>query len=231
MKIGLTYDLRDDYKLEGLSEEEVVELDTPETINGLESAIQKIGYKTERIGGIKNLVKKLANNERWDLVFNICEGIYGFGREAQVPALLDAYKIPYTFSDPLVLSLTLHKGITKELIKSICIKTAPFFVLNNLNDLVKIDLPFPQFVKPVAEGTSKGIFDFSLVNNKNELEDTCMKLLKKYNQPLIIEKYLSGKEYTVGMIGTGENSTPIGVLEVEINKEIQCKFYSYTNKK
>ena len=109
----MTYDLRDDYLAEGYGEEETAEFDHPLTIAAIEDALRNLGYETDRIGHIRALAKRLVAGERWDLVFNIAEGLRGFGREAQVPALLDAWDIPYTFSDPLVLSLTLHKGMTK----------------------------------------------------------------------------------------------------------------------
>jgi len=110
VKIGITYDLRDDYLADGYGEEETAEFDHPLTIVAIEETLQSLGYETDRIGHIRALARSLVAGERWNLVFNIAEGLRGFGREAQVPALLDAWDIPYTFSDPLVLSLTLHKG-------------------------------------------------------------------------------------------------------------------------
>ncbi len=98
MKIGITYDLRTDYLKQGFSEEETAEFDKESTIENIEESLQSFGYDTYCIGNIINLVSELRYN-RWDMVFNICEGMYGIGREAQVPALLDAYQIPYTFSE------------------------------------------------------------------------------------------------------------------------------------
>src|SRR5512137_1796406 len=106
MKIGITYDLRDDYLAEGFGEEETAEFDHPATIAAIEEALASLGYDTDRIGHVRELARRLVAGKRWDLVFNIAEGMTGFGREAQVPALLDAYGVPYTFSDPLVLALT-----------------------------------------------------------------------------------------------------------------------------
>ena len=157
MIVGLTYDLRDDYLKEGYSEEETAEFDAEVTIDAIDSTLQSLGFQTQRIGNIKSLVKALHGDQKWDLVFNICEGMYGIGREAQVPAILDAYKIPYVFSDPLVLALTLHKGHTKRVVRDFGIPTADFEVVNTLSDVEKVNLPYPLFVKPVAEGTGKGI--------------------------------------------------------------------------
>ncbi len=95
MKIGLTYDLRSEYLKMGFSEEETAEFDKEDTIEGIEQTLQQLGYHTQRIGHLKQLVSALERGERWDLVFNICEGMYGIGREAQVPALLDAFQIPF----------------------------------------------------------------------------------------------------------------------------------------
>src|SRR5271157_519672 len=98
MRIGLTYDLRSDYLKEGFSEEETAEFDKESTVEAIERELHFLGHSTERIGNILNLTRKLVEGKHWDLVFNFCEGVYGIGREAQVPALLDAFSIPYTFS-------------------------------------------------------------------------------------------------------------------------------------
>ena len=142
MKIGMTYDLREDYLTKGFSEEETAEFDRPDTIEAIEGALRSLGYQTDRIGNIQDLTRRLAFGDRWDLVFNIAEGLNGYGREAQVPALLDAYGIPYTFSDPLVLALTLHKGMTKRVIRDSGIPTPDFYVVESVSDVDKIDLPF-----------------------------------------------------------------------------------------
>src|SRR5678816_2406019 len=123
MKVGITYDLRAEYLSQGYGEEETAEFDSIETIDAIDDALRSLGNETVRIGNIRSLTKRLAAGERWDLVFNIAEGMYGIGREAQVPALLDAFAIPYTFSDPLVLAVALHKGITKTLVAALGIRT------------------------------------------------------------------------------------------------------------
>src|SRR5258705_13284115 len=102
MRVGFTFDLREDYVAAGYSEIEAAELGRPETIDAIVAEISVLGHGVERIGNASQLSGRLLAGERWDLVFNICEGMHGFGREALVPALLDAFRIPYTFSDPLV---------------------------------------------------------------------------------------------------------------------------------
>src|SRR3546814_8619076 len=103
------------------------------------------------------LAARLVAGDRWDLVFNIAEGMPGIARDAQVPALLDAWAIPYTFSDPMVLALTLDKGMTKRVVRDAGVPTAAFAVVAGEADLAAVELPFPLFVKPLAEGTGKGV--------------------------------------------------------------------------
>ncbi|MBN2663003.1 MAG: hypothetical protein JXR68_05085 [Bacteroidales bacterium] len=230
MLVGLTYDLKSEYLKMGFSSEEAAEFDKEETIDGIENALNNLGYSTERIGHIKNLSPKLIQGQKWDIVFNICEGMYGIGREAQVPALLDAYNIPYVFSNPLVLSLTLHKALTKRIVRDAGILTADFFVVYNIQDVESINLSFPLFVKPFAEGTGKGINQLSFINDKKQLLDSCSLLLKKYNQPVLVEKYLNGREFTAGIVGSGKNAECVGVMEVLFTKNTKNKFYSFENK-
>ncbi len=171
MNIGLTYDLRQDYLDAGYSEEQTAEFDSPATIAAIDKALIAMGHKTMRIGNVKSLVQRLAAGERWDMVFNICEGMFGLGREAQVPALLDAYQIPYTFSGPLVLALTLDKALTKRVVRSLGVATPDFAVVAAKEDIAAVDLPFPLFAKPLAEGTGLGIDARSKIDSRRQL--TC----------------------------------------------------------
>jgi D-alanine-D-alanine ligase len=231
MLIGLTYDLKDDYLKEGFSKEEAAEFDSIETIEAIESSLISLGYDTKRIGNSKQLIKKLASGKTWDMVFNIAEGMYGAGRESLVPALLDEYRIPYTFSDPLVLSLCLHKGITKSIVRNHGIATADFAIIEDERELLAIDLSYPLFVKPACEGTGKGIDAASKIDNPESLETTVPRLLAAYRQPLLVETYLPGREFTAGITGTGEDSRCVGAMEVLLKKGIREELiYSYYNK-
>ena len=230
MTIGLTYDLRSDYLQEGYSEEETAEFDRESTIEAIELALQQLGYQTDRIGHVRHLTSRLVNGDRWDMVFNICEGMFGIGREAQVPALLDAYQVPYTFSDALVLSLTLHKGMTKRVVRDCGIPTPDFAVVCNEQDIAGVNLPYPLFVKPNAEGTGKGINSLSRVNNPDELQCICRDLLSRYPSGLLVEEYLPGREFTVGILGTGEEAYPVGIMEILYRQEETNSIYSYQTK-
>lgn len=230
MKIGLTYDLRQDYLDMGYSEEETAEFDKESTIEGIEKALHALGHKTKRIGHVKNLIKALANGEKWDLVFNIAEGMFGMAREAQVPAILDAFELPYVFSDAFTLAVTLDKGLTKTIIRNFGIPTADFFVLKNIEDINKVNLLYPLFAKPVAEGTGKGINANSKITSKEQLKEVCEKLLKEFKQPVLIETFLSGDEFTVGITGTGENAKVVAVMEIILGEKAEAEIYSYSNK-
>ena len=129
MLIGLTYDLRTAYLAAGLSDEETAEFDRESTVEAIESALRELGHQTERIGHARQLIELLNAGSRWDLVFNIAEGLSGMAREAQVPAILDVFGVPYIFSDPLVLALTLQKGLTKTVVRAAGVPTAPFAVI------------------------------------------------------------------------------------------------------
>jgi D-alanine-D-alanine ligase len=230
MLVGLTYDLKEDYIKMGYSEDETAEFDRVDTIEAIEKTLLKLGYKSYRIGHVKNLISLLSKDEKWDIVFNIAEGLYGYGREAVIPAILETYKIPYTFSDPLALTTTLHKGIAKRIIRDIGLPTPDFYVVERIEDIEMISLKFPLFAKPVSEGTGKGINEKSRINNKVELIDRSMELLKLYNQPVLVETYLPGREFTVGIVGTNNDSEAIGVMEIILNEKAEKGVYSYINK-
>lgn len=234
MKIGFTYDLRRDYTAMGFSDEETAEFDSDVTINAIEGALQGLGHEVSRIGNIYELTRQLAAGDRWDMVFNISEGLYGAARESQVPALLDAYRIPYTFSDPLTLAVSLDKAIAKKLVQQAGVPTPEFFVIQSLDDITREkrlqENIFPLFVKPLTEGTGKGISADSIVWNEDAFRKQCADLLGRFGQPVLVEKYLPGREYTAGIIGTGENAECIGVLEITLNKEAEPDVYSYLNK-
>jgi len=230
MNVGLTYDLRAEYLAAGYGEEETAEFDRPDTIDALERTLGELGHTVHRIGHVRQLVTALAAGQRWDIVFNIAEGLRGYGREAQVPALLDAYEIPYTFSDPLVMSLSLHKAMTKCVLRDAGVPTTDFAVVETEADLSKVNLPYPLFVKPVAEGTAKGIDAESKIDSRAALESACRRLLKKFRQPVLVETFLSGREFTVGIVGTGDEAASIATMEIELLGRAEPHAYTYVNK-
>lgn len=269
MLIGLTYDLRADYLTLGHGEEETAEFDKPETVDAIAAALRELGFTPLRIGHVRALTAFLAEGGRADLVFNIAEGWRGVGREAQVPALLDAWDIPYVFSDPLVLALTLHKAMTKRVIRDHGLPTPDFAVIESLEELPEADgsgqaagpggrggqaravepngsvrrggaagpigrrgapLPYPLFAKPVAEGTGKGVSAASRIRSPAELRRVCADLLERFRQPVLVETYLPGREFTVGLTGTGPEARVLGVMEIALRAGADQAGYSYRNK-
>jgi D-alanine-D-alanine ligase len=231
MTIGLTYDLRSEYLAMGFTEDETAEFDRDDTIEAIESALQALGHRTERVGNAKQLAAALVEKRRWDLVFNIAEGLHGIGREAQVPVLLDLYDIPYTFSDPLVMSLTLHKGMTKHVIRDAGVPTADFAVVASAQETGAILFDPPYFVKPVAEGTGKGVSPDSIVQRRENLPEVCNRLITTYGQPVLVEAFLPGREFTIAIIGTGREAESLGTMEVLLLSKAEQGIYSYMNKK
>ncbi len=230
MRIALVYDLRDEYLAAGFGDEETAEFDRVETIDAIESALRELGHQTQRVGHLRSLMRGLLDGSRWDLVFNTAEGIRGFGRESEVPALLEAFAIPYTFSDPLVCALTLHKGVAKRVLRDLGVPTPDFAVVQEEADLEAVDLPFPLFVKPVAEGTAKGIDGASRVADAAELARRCRHVLATYRQPALVEPFLPGREFTTAVVGTGSGAEAVGTLEVMLGAGAEPHSYTYQNK-
>jgi D-alanine-D-alanine ligase len=230
LRCGLTYDLRQDYLAMGFDAEATAEFDSPRTIEGLEGALTELGFAVERVGHVKSLAARLVAGDRWDFVFNICEGVAGLGREAQVPCLLEAYDIPYVFSDPLTNTLTLDKAMAKKVLLHDGVPTAAFALLTHARDAASLTLPFPVFAKPVAEGSGKGVGPASLVRNAADLEAVTAALIAQFNQPVIVEAYLPGREFTVGIVGEGASARALGVMEVLPDAKVTEGGYGYDNK-
>ena len=227
MKIGLVYDLRDDYLAEGCTPEQVAEFDSENTISALERTIRSLGYRTVRIGNARALAKALVAGERWDLVFNIAEGLNGRSREAQVPAMLELYNVGYCLSDPLVCAVTLDKAVTKRLVQSAGLATPGFCVVSSPGEIELVKLDFPLFAKPVAEGTGKGVDVRSHIDSPEDLRRTCLHLLERFGQPVLVEEFLPGREFTTAILGSGHDAWALGTMEVEILNAAGPSIYSY----
>jgi D-alanine-D-alanine ligase len=215
MQVGLTYDLIDDYAgRKDIPPDVCMEFDTEATIQAIQEAIEQLGHQVRRIGNIYQLVKFLAAGGSVDLVFNVAEGLWGRAREAQVGALLEAYRIPYTLSDPLTMALCLDKAMTKRIWQREGLPTPAFVVIGDLADIDQAtsSLPnFPLFVKPVHEGSSMGIGPQSIVTGAQALYERVQFILEQYKQPALVEEYLPGREFTVGILGNGSKARVLGV--------------------
>ncbi len=187
-------------KLPGMPLDQWDDLDSEKTVNAIVEAIRVGGHECEFLEGDVTLVDTLRKY-RPDLCFNICEGHFGDAREAQVPAILEMLRIPYTGSKVLTLALTLDKPMTKRVLTYHDLPTPPFQVFEDADETMSPELQFPLFVKPSREGTGIGVSEKSIVNNEKELKIQIQEILTKYQQPALVERYVEGREITVGVIG------------------------------
>ena len=196
--------------------DEFAEWDTWETINAVKDAIACYN-NVSLIEANEEAYNKLREVKP-DIVFNIAEGSFGVSREAQIPAMLDMLQIPYTGSDALTLAICLDKARTKEILSYYQIPTAKFFVADKVEDAENQNLEFPLMVKPVSEGSGKGIFASSFVNNKEELKREIKRITSGYNQSALVEEFLSGREFTVAILGNNGDARILPAIEIRFDK-------------
>ena len=225
--IGLVYDLRDDYLAEGFTADQVAEFDTLDTINRLAGALGELGCEVDRVGNGRALCRRLVNGDRWDLVFPVAEGLAGRSREAQVPCLLEMYAQPYVFSDPLACAVTLDKSAAKRILRAEGLSTPRSTTVAREADLAATTLSYPLFAKPNAEGTGKGVDGASKIDTPEQLRRTCLRLLKQYAQPVLVEEYLPGREFTTAILGCGTDAQVLGTLEVRMRADSPHVDYSF----
>ena len=230
MRVALVYDLRDDYRALGLSEDEVAEFDSVETIDQLAGALEALGCEVTRVGRGQALAARLAAGTRYDLVFSIAEGVRGRSREAQVPALCELFDQPYLFSDPLTMAASLDKAVAKRLVRDAGVTTPAFAVAERNASELSDWRDFPAFVKPLAEGTGKGCEAASLVHTQAELQEAVSRVIERHRQPALVEQYLPGREFTVGIAGNGNDARVLGVCEIVLKSNAEANVYSLHNK-
>jgi D-alanine-D-alanine ligase len=200
LRVGFTYNVkRVKPALDGTRDEEA-EYDSPATIQAVREAIAAAGHEVLDLEATADL-PALIETTKPDLVFNMAEGIKGRNRESQVPALLELLDIPYSGSDPAALNIALDKALAKKIVRQHGIPTPNFFTMNTGKERLPKDLRFPLIVKPIAEGSSKGVHATSVVENDAELREAAQKMVAKYDQPALVEEYIGGREFTVGMLG------------------------------
>lgn len=192
------------------------EWDTWETINAVKDAIACYNDVT-LIEADEEAYNKFREVNP-DIVFNIAEGEFGVSRESQIPAMLDMLQIPYTGSDALTLGICLDKARTKEILSYYKIPTAKFFVADNAEDAEKLNFEYPLVVKPISEGSGKGIFASSFVNNKEELKKEIIRITTEYNQSALVEEFLSGREFTIAVLGNNGDARVLPAIELRYDR-------------
>ncbi len=199
-----------------------IDFDDPKTTKLQIKYLKKLGYKVIPVEANEKAYFKLYRlRKKIDLVFNLSEGIYGLDRELQLPAMMEMLQIPYTGSGPLTQGFALNKAKTKEILLSYKIPTPKFQLIKDENFILDKNLKFPLIVKPVAQGSSAGITNKSVVFNENDLKNQIKNVIKSFNQTALVEEFLFGREFSVAMIG----NPPIILPIIEQNHKLLPKNY------
>lgn len=206
------------------------EWDTQETIDAVADALAE-RHSVTLIEADEQAFERLKV-QKPDIVFNIAEGLHSVSRESQIPAMLDMLRIPYTGSDPLTLGICLDKSRAKEILTYNGIPTPKFFTATSSDELSKHSLHYPLFVKPLHEGSSKGIYNNSVVRTEQEARNRIDALAQKYHQPILVEEYLEGREFTVALLGNGDGTRVLPIVEIRFDSlpDGVNKIYSYEAK-
>jgi D-alanine-D-alanine ligase len=201
LRVGFTFNVKRVNPDPQGDQDEEAEYDTPKTLQAIREAIASHGHEVIDLEATPDLPLQLASTPV-DVVFNIAEGFKGRSRESQVPALLELLDIPYTGSDPAALSVSLDKALAKRMVRTHGILTPAYLLLHTGRERLPRELQkFPLLVKPVAEGTSKGVTKRSVVRDEGELREVAREIIGKYRQPALAEEYIAGREFTVGLLG------------------------------
>ena len=198
---------------EGMPEDQWDDLDSEKTVNAILEALRANGHVCDFFEGDRSLLTTIPKFKP-DICFNICEGHFGDSREAQVPAVLEMLRIPYTGSRLFTLALALDKPMTKRILWWHELPTPAFQEFDRADEPLNDDLRFPLFVKPSREGTSMGVSAKSIVHSEKELREQVAFIIQKYKQPALVETYIDGREVTVGLVGNpGRPGSPPHALQ------------------
>jgi D-alanine-D-alanine ligase len=221
MKVGLAYNV----KRRGGDED--AEYDSPETIDAIKKALESLGHRVLMWEAVPELARTVDPG-KVEIVFNMAEGTVGRNREAHVPALLEFLGIPFTGSDSATMMLTLDKALTKKIVRFAGVNTPNYKLVRNGSDKIGAGMLFPLMVKPNAEGSSKGITDDSVVEDMAALWRQVRSINENYRQPALVEEFLPGREFTVGILGNGKDLRFLPIMEIEfLEKDVAHPTYNY----
>ncbi|QUL99168.1 MAG: D-alanine--D-alanine ligase [Candidatus Fermentithermobacillus carboniphilus] len=213
--VGVMYNLKGEPPDDGEPPDSGAELDSESTVLAVAEALRAYGHEVCLIEGNDTAYLKLLSGHL-DIVFNMCEGLRGESRESHIPAILEMLGIPYTGSGVLTLAITLDKPLTKKILAYHGIPTAKFKVFTSESEIDTQGLEFPLFVKPAHEGSSMGISPSSLCRDPLELYREVRRVAHLYKQPVLVEEYLPGREFTVGILGN-KNPEIFPVMEINFS--------------
>ncbi len=227
LTVGIVYNLKKGLKKDTPDAE--AEYDRIDTVYAIQSALEERGHRTVLLEADGALPEKLRH-EQMDIAFNIAEGLHGRGREAQVPAMLHFFGIPFTGSDETTLCIALDKALTKRIVSSYRVRTPKSIVLSAKTPLATGSLHYPVILKPNAEGSSKGISEISIVKNRRELQELAGRSIHLYQQDMLAEEYIEGREFTVGILGNGRDARLFPPMEIRYRKPTQGNYHVYNYK-
>ena len=217
LKVALTYNLKRQPKAdEQVPEDFFAEFDDEETVNAIASALRRGGCRVTKIEADENAYRKLRR-EMPDIVFNIAEGLHGESRESHIPTILEMLGIPYTGSGPLTLAIALNKAVTHQILEANLIPHPYFQVFKRADERIDPKLRLPAIVKPLSEGSSKGVRNNSMSRDEESLRRQALWVIKTYDQPAIAEEFMPGREFTVGLIGNNEPRV-LPIVEILLSK-------------
>ena len=230
LRVGFAYNVKRIIPTADAVDDSEAEYDSPSTLQAVREAIASWGHEVVDLEATPELPSVLQSTPL-DVVFNIAEGLKGRNRESQVPALLELLDIPYTGSDPATLAIALDKGLAKKIVRQHGIHTPNFQLMTTGKErLLKDFTRFPLMVKPVAEGSSKGVVSKSVCGNEPELREVVREIVDKYQQPALVEEYISGREFTVGLLGEKRPKVLMPMEIVFLDKSEKNPVYSFQHK-
>ncbi len=229
LKVGFAYNVKRVSPENDGSRDDEAEYDSPKTLNAIREAIASCGHEVVDIEATSELPQRLAQSGV-DIVFNIAEGLRGRNREAHVPALCELLDIPYTGSDPATLSIALDKGLAKRMVRQEGVLTPAFMLMSTGKERIPKDWRYPVIVKPVAEGSSKGVQPKSVVSSEQEMREAAREMAHRYQQPALVEEYVFGREFTVGLLGERRPRVLAPMEIVFTDKSDPLPVYSFEHK-
>jgi len=229
LRVGFAYNVKRIIPTADAIDDSEAEYDSPSTLQAIREAIASWGHEVVDLEATPELPSVLQSTPL-DVVFNIAEGLKGRNRESQVPALLELLDIPYTGSDPATLAIALDKALAKKIVRQHGIHTPNFQLMTTGNERLLKDFRFPLMVKPVAEGSSKGVVSKSVCGAEAELRELVREIADKYQQPALVEEYISGREFTVGLLGEKRPKVLMPMEIVFLDKSEKNPVYSFQHK-
>lgn len=228
LSVGITYNLKKGIVSD--AEDIEAEYDSFDTIEAIAEVFRSEGIHVEYLEADADVVEKIKK-AGVDIVFNIAEGANGRGREARIPAILNFLGIPYCGSDETTLAMALDKAVTKRYLSTYQVLTPNYQLVTSPDFKLDQSLQFPLIVKPNYEGSGKGISDLAVVDDEESLQKIIVNNFKLYSQPMLIEQFIEGREFTVGLLGNGKDTMVFEPMEIcYLKKERENRIYSYNVK-